>query len=513
MRVAFHRSRFRRLVLLVRRSFSPAVALVQLLLLLLLLGQAARWTFKPDRRDDLRQADRLFQTGQYYAALRSYLSLWSHQQTPELALRLGIVRTVRGEYNLAERMLWSTLTSEVEGEAHDLAALYMGYVLDRRDDPQRAHTIWSWIPVTSRLHNYQHVLRAEQALQRGDYATAEVHYQAASDPSLLLAWQHVIHYRLALLHAASNPDAAHNELNNLAGRVTHSGQVARYSQPYEPLLVPLLPAPADEPWELLAVLQADPATRPQLLGQFYLDHNLFALAEAQFAQVAPDSPNARGAAAYAAYTRWRSGDTQGGLNRLEELVAAYPDDPPARTLLALVYISQDETTAARDQIDTVTTVAPTNPDTHLAWANWYTAQRDYVQASDEYRQVLRQAPPDQRGRYALLVARFHLNTTYELCERGLPAAEIAARELPTDAAAWTVLAASRYYCDDAAGAVEAAHTALRSNRSADAAFYLGVALADMGDRDAARSALVQAADLAPASVWRERAEARLAHLP
>jgi Flp pilus assembly protein TadD len=47
---------------------------------------------------------------------------------------------------------------------------------------------------------------------------------------------------------------------------------------------------------------------------------------------------------------------------------------------------------------------------------------------------------------------------------------------------------------------------------AEAAYYLGRALAALGDAVGARQALVQAADAAPASVWRERAERQLALL-
>jgi tetratricopeptide (TPR) repeat protein len=500
----------KRRVVPARRHLSRLIALLQMLVVLVLPAQAARLVFQPDMRDGLRQADQHFQTGRYYAALRGYTALQSEYDNAELTLRVGMVRTVRGEYDLAERALWSALGPDLPKEAHELRLLYLGYVLDRRDKLGRATELWAMLPENARLSEYRHLLQAEQALRRSDYAVAEIHYRAARSPALPSDWHAFVDYRLALLRAASDPEAVRNALER---QHTAAPRILPETAQTPPFLAPLLPDKNVDTAELLAVLQTDATTRPQLLGQLYLERNLFALAEAHFAQVEPDSPNARAAAAYAAYTRWRAGDTGAGQSRLEELIAAHPDDSRARTLLALIYIAQEDTVAARDQIDTITTLAPADPDTHLAWANWYAAQRDYVKAGDEYRRALSQATPEQRGRYALLTARFHLSTTYELCLSGLPAAEIATRERPEDATAWTVLAASRYYCGETPGAVEAARTALRYNPAADAAFYLGSALADMGERAAARNALVRAADLAPASVWRERAEFRLAQLP
>ena len=52
----------------------------------------------------------------------------------------------------------------------------------------------------------------------------------------------------------------------------------------------------------------------------------------------------------------------------------------------------------------------------------------------------------------------------------------------------------------------------RAPASAEASYYLGRALAALGDRPAARRALISAADLAPRSLWRERAEAQIATL-
>jgi Flp pilus assembly protein TadD len=84
--------------------------------------------------------------------------------------------------------------------------------------------------------------------------------------------------------------------------------------------------------------------------------------------------------------------------------------------------------------------------------------------------------------------------------------------LPTSAEAHAILAGSKLYCNDAAGAVLAAREALGTQQRADAAYYLGAALAASGDRSGARAALIAACDTAPASEWRERAERALGDL-
>ena len=192
---------------------------------------------------------------------------------------------------------------------------------------------------------------------------------------------------------------------------------------------------------------------------------------------------------------------------------AHPEEPRARALLALTYIAQNDSANARTQLDIIQGMAPQAPDTHLAWGQWYAAQRDYIAAAAAYRQALEDAPLDERGKYALALARFHADTTVELCDQGQLAAEEAVRLLPDTSTAWTTLAITRFRCEDYAGAEAAATRALELDANdIEATYYLGRALALLGDRDAARLALINAADMAPASSWRERAETQLTTL-
>ena len=111
------------------------------------------------------------------------------------------------------------------------------------------------------------------------------------------------------------------------------------------------------------------------------------------------------------------------------------------------------------------------------------------------------------------MARFHLDTALHVCDIGIVAAEESTKLLPDDPRAWVVLAAARLGCGEITGARDAAAQALaRAPADAEASYYMGRALAILGDRAEARRALIQAADLAPASPWRVRAETQLATL-
>jgi Flp pilus assembly protein TadD len=468
------------------------------------VASALLLAFRNDPRDDLRAADRLFVAGRFHEALAAYAPLGT--ALPTAQLRLGMVRAVRGEALAAEAALRAAMNRSLSDGDYHLALLYLGHALHIRERHELALSTWALLedcrsPAACALRGPGRLLVAEAALQRGAYAEARAALETALALPLPPAWAALARYRLALLDASSSPDAALAQLA-LPAPVT----------PEQLLLAPLLPAGSDGAAQLAAVLAAEPEARSQLLGQLYLELGLFGLAETQFALVDPTSPEALSAAAFAAYTRWRAGDVRTGLARLEALVAAHPDEPRARTLLALAYLDSDAE-AARAQLDAVADLRPGSANLELAWASWYAARREYAEASLAHERAVLQAPPAERPRFALLAARFHLATTYELCERGLPLAQLAAQGRADDADTQSALAATSYRCGDHVAATDAARAAQRVGAGPEAAYYLGAALAALGDSVAARAALIRAADLAPASIWRERAELALAALP
>jgi hypothetical protein len=482
-----------RACLLSRSALRRGLAALSALLILVVVWQLI---LQPDPRDDLRAADRLFLTGRYHAALAAYLPL--AETLPAAQLRVGMLRTVRGEADPAERALRGAMERGLAPADYHLALLYLGQSLASDGRTALAADTWRLLedcrsPAACAYRGPGRLLAGEMALFQGDYPAAARAYRAALAAPLAPEWSAVARYRLALLGAPA-PDAP---LPSATG----------------PLLIdPLRPAISGEPEQFAALHELPVAQQAQAFGQFYLSLGLYNLAEAQFARVEPVGPEARSAAAYAAYTRWRAGDAQGGLERLEALVAAQPADPQARTLLALAYLTVNRGEAAAAAIDAVARLTPAAADVQLAWASWYAAQRDYAAAAEAYGQAVLLAQPAERGRYALLGAQFHLSTTYALCDAGLPLAEAAAAASPANSAALTTLAASRYACAQFAPAVEAARAAQVAGAGADAAYYLGAALAALGEREGARKHLIAAADLAPASLWRERAELMLEYL-
>jgi predicted Zn-dependent protease len=478
-------------------------------LALALLWQSGRLAVRPDPRDDLRRVDGLFAAGRYHDALSGALGMT--RRAPGFApgwARLGMLRALRGEHSLASQALGYAIGLGMRGNDFDLARLYQGRVAMLENHRDEAAQFWAMVGERSPLYPVRRMLEAEALLAAHDYAGAEAAYRAAPLPALPAGWRALAHARLAALRGSSDQAEALGELARL------EAPISPVSLPsVENLAQPLLPHAGPDPVRLAAALRADPAQRTQMLGQIYLDAGWYALAESQFAAVAPDSPGALAAATYAAYTRWRAGARDEGRRRLEALVADHPGDPRARALLALAYLAEQDEAGAQAQLEFVRAMAPRAPDTHLAWAQWYAARHDYVTAADEYRRAFNDAPPAERGRYALALARFHVDTALYVCEIGLVVAEEAARLAPADARAWATLASARLSCGDPAGARGAAEQALeRAPGDAEASFYLGRALAARGARAEARRALIQAADLAPASAWRERAETQLAAL-
>ena len=480
--------------------------MLRLLAAAVVVGAALWLALRPDGRDALRAADRLLAAGRYHEALAAYEPL--APGLPAAQLRAGMVRALRGERVPAERALRSAMQRGLAPADYHLALLYLGRAL--ADDGRAALAASTWLlledcraPAACAYVAPGRALAADEAMARGDYLAAEAGHGAALAAPLPPGWADHRRYRLALLRAADAPEEA--------ARLLAAAPPA--PAPPDPLLAPLLPPAGEGPGQLAAVLAEEPSRRPQLLGQLYLGLGLYGLAEGQFARVNPRGPEALGAAAYAAYTRWRAGDAPGGLARLEAIVAEHPDEARARTLLALAYLTADASDAARDQIEAVARLAPGDPDIELAWASWHAARREYDQAGLAYGRALAAAPPDAQGAYALLAARFHLATTYELCEAGLPLAERAAGLLPDNPDALATVAAHRYHCGQFAAAAAAAREARGAGSGPEAAYYLGAALAAMGARDEARAALISAADLAPASDWRRRAEIALSRIP
>ena len=486
-------------------SFQP-IRIARAVFVLALLVATARLAFRPDPHDALRQADALFAAGRYYEAFHAYHALATH--TPDFAparLRLAMTLVVRGEGSAASREFGWALKLGLNDAAMMLARLYQGRMAADMGYADEAARMWAQIPPSSALYGLRLALEAEERLRRDDYAGAEAGYRAALAAGLPDPWRRTAHARIAALRAGSDPSGAWNELRMA---VVEDRRLRPIEQP---LAAPLRPLPRPDAAQIAAILASDEAIRPQLLGQVYLDVGWTALAEAQFDVARKRGALAQPAEAYIAYAHLSNGDYAVAMTRLRDLAAAAPDDPRPRTLLALAYLAARDAQAALVELQEARRIAPNDPDVLLALGEWHTVQRDYPAAAAAYDEALRLAPPERRGVYALTQAQYHLRTSLQVCDRGLPAAAEAVAWLPGNAQAWSALAQARLVCGDATGSRDAAAQASRLDpASPEAAYHYGRALAALGDRMAARDALIRAADLAPASEWRVRAEAQMA---
>lgn len=482
------------------------IQFIQITLILAATLLAARLAFQPDLHDALRRADALFVAGRYYEAFHAYHALAT--RAPDFAparLRLGMALTVRGENSAASREFGWALRLGLNDAETALARLYQGQVASHMEYADEAARMWAQISPSSALYGLRLALEAEERLRQHDYAGAEAGYRAALAAGLPDSWRRTAHARIAALRAGSDPTGAWQELRRAV-------TAERGLHPLEqPLAAPLRPLPRPDAAQIAAILASDEAIRPQLLGQVYLDAGWTSLAEAQFAVARERGTLTQAAEAYTAYAQLSNGDIAVALVRLRDLALAAPYDPRPRMLLALAHLAARDMQAALTELQEARRLAPNDPDVLLALGEWHAAQRDYLAAAAAYDEARRVAPAAVRGTYALAQAQYHLKTSLQICEKGLPAAAEAVAWLPEHVQAWSALAQARLACGDAAGSRDAAAQAQALDpASAEAAYHYGRALAALGDQSAARNALIRAADLAPASEWRRRAEDQMA---
>jgi tetratricopeptide (TPR) repeat protein len=453
---------------------------------------------------DLVTPDQLLLNGSTHAALTSYRALADiHPTQPNVLLRLGLVYTLRNQPSLAQTALASALGNGSTGSDYDLVRLTQGVLAARHAGYGEPRIFWQMVADTSALVASRETLNADLFLQQEQYAEAEAAYRTALLANPTPVWASHIHTQLALLRASSDPQTAQAELQAAIATATNT-QPAQLAD----LLLPKANRLAER---LSATLVDDSQLRAQLLGQLYLEQGLYGLAESQFILVAEDGPYALAAATSRAYGLWLRGDQTGGIAQLRQIVEQHPDQPRARALLALVALSTDDLQSTREQLAIIEKSAPNEAATHLAWGQWYAAQRDYVAAAAAYQRALSRAVVAERETYAVYLARFYLDATFEVCSAGLPAAEAAVSSSSSSVVAYATLAQARLACNDPVGSRNAAERAIEQDPTNPEAYYrLGQALAYLGDREAAQRTLIEAADRDLGGPWQQRAEDQMA---
>jgi len=448
----------------------------------------------------LQAADQVWRDGRATEAWALYTQLEKAQGLPpQTQLRLAGLALERGACGdaelLAARALQQSLTRNDAAFAH----LVRAECATRRGAWDTAAAAWMALDVASPLDALAHVLQGEHALHSGDADTAIEHFEAALRHDLPTPWTLVVHLRLA--QATDDRAAAQQHLEALPATLPAPDPTTR----------PLLPLPPAailaQAAHLHAIGVAPLAEHPQLRGQHLLDAELWQLAAAHFDQLAHLNPHDPRAPAYAAYARYQMGERRAATDALRALHRRFPTEPLVATLRATLALEIGETATAASIIDQATMEQPLDPALALVRSNVFAAQHRYEDAVVERRLARDIAPAAQRGRYALALAQQHLDLAYNLCSDGIAAAQDATALVPTHGEAWETLAAAHYHCGRYTDAITAAQQGLEHTPDDPALhFFLGSALWEAKQRNEAREHLIRAADLAPNSQWRERAE-------
>ncbi len=238
-----------------------------------------------------------------------------------------------------------------------------------------------------------------------------------------------------------------------------------------------------------------------LLGQGDVAGTLYAL-EAVAGEAVQD-PTLR---AYLGYARFLAGREPEGLHDLHQAILA-DGSPLPHHLLARAYLAKGWGEAARGELLRAQRLDPTNPAILLDLAQAEQLLGDYAAASDRLTEAVALAQgPEEKQLYALVRARFHLESGWDLCGRGLTAAQTLDRLASGWAAALRVRGGILAGCERSDQAIGILQEALRLNPdSAEGYALLGYAYLALGDREAAARSFLQAANREPASRWSRQA--------
>jgi len=177
-------------------------------------------------------AEELWRAGRYYEARAAYARLVS--DLPLAQLRLGMIYVLRGERGPAERAMRSAMQRGLPNSDYQLALLYLGRAL--ADDGRSELATRTWLLLEEcrpgqicRYRAVARLLAADLALTKGAYTQARTGLQAVLAEPLPVAWASYARYRLALLEAATDPEAAISLLvpptdTNSAWSMEHVGQ-------------------------------------------------------------------------------------------------------------------------------------------------------------------------------------------------------------------------------------------------------------------------------------------------
>lgn len=307
-----------------------------------------------------------------------------------------------------------------------------------------------------------------------------------NDPALL--------YRLAVLTAATQPDAAAARLSAVAA--LPSDYTAR----------------ADR---LLRAVQAgqdsgDAAYLYGRVGYELLQLQEWPLAEAALTQAIKLNPSYADAHAYLGLAQ----DSQGrdGSAAYAQAVKLAPDSAMAQYLFGLHYRQAGQSVKALPLLQAAQQLDPQNPAIAAEMGGAYAAQNDLVNAEHWFAEAVQLAP--KSAQFWLLLARFHVDYEWKVAEQGLPAARMAVGLNPENASAYDAFGYALVVTGDLVNGRKALDHALELDpQLASGRYHLGLYHVVTGEIEAAKTALNQALALDAKGPYGNLALKALALLP
>ena len=486
-----------------------ALSLAGLLFLLGLLYPALASRLRPAPRPPsplaLGEAD--LRQGRFYRAERAFRQALGDTGTRARAAgRLGLLALLREDDIQAEAQLL-VAAQMMPDDATVWACL--GLLRARRGEQEVASSAWAESLAQPGPHFLALGLRGEEEYRQGAMAAARNDFTALLGEEAPPEWTAWAYLRLGILDVLDDPSSAVAYLQ--AAQEAEAGWEGEWVPSPELLygrpvgervhraeeLAGLLPAIATLPPAQLAL-----AAGQVVLGQMDPAGAAWLLQEA--VALAPDNVPALASLGWA---RFSAGQEQPGLRQLHAALIRAPRDPLVHQLLARAYVGRGWARAARHELERALELSPDDPVILLDLARAAQAAGDYGEAGRRIEEAYgKSVGTGKTPLYALLRARFYLDSGWSLCEQGKSAAEALPLFMPDAGEAWRIQGSVLVGCGRPGEAVVALEKAIGLDPpSAEGYDALGLAYLALGQREAAGQAFLEAAAREPWSRWSRHA--------
>lgn len=334
-------------------------------------------------------------------------------------------------------------------------------------------------------------LTALDALEEGNWDRAEQAANLALDHGL--SDSH-LEYLLIQLQAARAPRAALDPLRTYYATIgTHDAYA-----------FDLLEALRE------AAVTDDLAFRYALVGQVFARHNRWQLASLAFGNAVHANPNYTQARAYYGFSLERTG--QNGKEVILEAFQRDPNHPLPLVFLANLLLEEGRTAQARSLVQRAQASDPHDPVLLVQLAAAQASDGDLIAARGSLVRAVEMAP--QEPDLWLALAHFSLQWEIELQELGVASGRQALLLDPDSARALDLLGYAHLLRGSPTLATRLLRRAVHADPQLTSAWYhLGLASLEIGDTQAARSALERAQAIEPVSPTTELARRALVRLP